>query len=138
MNHTEFMNWLVTYYFYYHLMFISRKELSLCNKSQFSNTYISTTKLCKPLIFQTLIVWYNRSHSLKYLRSYNIGLLRYWYLKIRVCGKDSIPFLLNWCAILFIFHYYLWWPSFVLFYPETKILCLWNKFILWVSVFFAT
>ena len=24
------------------------KELSLCNKSQFSNTYISTTKLCKP------------------------------------------------------------------------------------------
>jgi len=68
------------------------KELSLCNKPQFSNTYISTTKLCKPLIFQTLIVWYNRSNSLKYLRSYNIGLLRYWDLKIRVCGKDSIPF----------------------------------------------
>ena len=32
------------------------KELSLCNKSQFSYTYISTTKLCKLLIFQTLIV----------------------------------------------------------------------------------
>ena len=34
----------------------SAKELSLCNKSKFSNTYISTTKLCKPLIFQALIV----------------------------------------------------------------------------------
>ena len=32
------------------------KKLSLCNKSQFSNKYISTTKLCKPLAFQTLIV----------------------------------------------------------------------------------
>ena len=44
----------------------SIEELSLCKKSQFSNTYISTTKLWKPLIFQTLIVWYNRSHSLKH------------------------------------------------------------------------
>ena len=35
---------------------IYAKELSFCNKSQFSNTNISTTKLCKPLIFQTLIV----------------------------------------------------------------------------------
>ena len=52
---------------------IYRKELSLCNKSQFSNTYICTTKLCKPLIFQTLIVWYNRNHSLKYLRSTTLG-----------------------------------------------------------------
>ena len=29
-------------------IWIFTKELSLCNKSQFSNTYISTTKLCKP------------------------------------------------------------------------------------------
>ena len=54
------------------------KELSLCNKSQFSNTYISTSKLCKPLIFQLLIVWYNTSHSLKYLRSATI------------CSKDIV------------------------------------------------
>ena len=63
------------------------KGLSLCNKSQFSNTYIyiyiSTTKLCK-----TLILWYNRSPSLKYLKSTT---LRYKDLKIGVCGKDSIP-----------------------------------------------
>jgi len=32
-------------------------------------------KLCKPFIFQTLIVWYNRSHSLKYLRSTTLGCL---------------------------------------------------------------
>ena len=44
-----------------------------CNKSQFSNTYISTTLLCKPLIFQTSSVWYNRNHSLKYLRSTTFG-----------------------------------------------------------------
>ena len=49
------------------------KELSLWIKSQFSNTYISTTKLCKPLIFQILIVWSNRSHSLKYLRFTTMG-----------------------------------------------------------------
>ena len=47
----------------------SAKELSLCNKSKFSNTYIYTTKFCKPLIFQALIVLFNRSHSLKYLWS---------------------------------------------------------------------
>ena len=52
------------------------KELGLCNKSQFSNKYISTTKICKPLTFQTLIVWYNRSDSWKYLRCTTSWLLR--------------------------------------------------------------
>ena len=66
------------------------KKLSLCNKSQFSNTYISTTKLCKSLIFYTLIVWYNRKFEIS--KVYNIWLLRYRDLKIRVCCRDSIPF----------------------------------------------
>ena len=43
--------------------------MSLCHKFLFFNTYISTTKLCEPLIFQTRIVLYNRRHSLKYPRS---------------------------------------------------------------------
>ena len=32
------------------------KELSICHKSQFSNTYISTTKWCKPLYFNLYII----------------------------------------------------------------------------------
>ena len=34
----------------------NEKELSLCHKSQFSNTYIFKTRWSKPLIFQTLII----------------------------------------------------------------------------------
>ena len=49
------------------------KELSLCHKSQFSNTYISKTRWHKPLIFQTLIVWSISIYSLKYLGSTTLG-----------------------------------------------------------------
>ena len=33
-----------------------RKELNLCQKLKFSNSYIFSTKWLKPLIFQTLII----------------------------------------------------------------------------------
>ena len=49
------------------------KELSLCHKIQFSNPYIYGTWWCKLLIFQTKIVWCNKTHSLKYLRSTVLG-----------------------------------------------------------------
>ena len=42
------------------------KDLSLC-------LYIFTTGWCKPFIFQTLIFWSYRIHSLKYLRSTMLG-----------------------------------------------------------------
>ena len=45
------------------------KELSLCNKIKYLNLNIFRTRCCKPLIFQILIIWFNRIHSLKYLRS---------------------------------------------------------------------
>ena len=45
------------------------KKLSCCNKLQFSYPHISATELCKPLKFQTYIIWSNRNHSLKYQRS---------------------------------------------------------------------
>ena len=41
----------------------------LCHKLWFSNPYIFETQCCKPLIFQTYIIWSNRTHSLKYQRS---------------------------------------------------------------------
>ena len=50
-----------------------QKKLSLCHKSQISNTYISKTRWRKPFIFQTLIIWSFRIHSLKYLRSTTLG-----------------------------------------------------------------
>ena len=39
--------------------------------------YIFGTQCRKSLIFQTCIIWSNRIHSLKYLRSYDIGIQRY-------------------------------------------------------------
>ena len=50
-----------------------KKELSLCHKLKFSNPYIFTTGWRRPLIFQTYIIWSNRIHSLKYLRSTTLG-----------------------------------------------------------------
>ena len=49
------------------------KELSLCHKLKFSNPYIYGTWCCRLLIFQTKIIWCNRIHSLKFLRSTTLG-----------------------------------------------------------------
>ena len=49
------------------------KELSLLNKIKYLNLNIFRFWCCKPLIFQTQIIWSNRIHSLKYLRSATFG-----------------------------------------------------------------
>ena len=41
---------------------------SLRHKLWFSNPYIFETQCRKPLLFQTYIIWSNRTHSLKYQR----------------------------------------------------------------------
>ena len=48
------------------------KELSLCHKLGFSNPIVGT-QCRKPLIFQNYIIWSNRIHRLKYLRSTTLG-----------------------------------------------------------------
>ena len=66
------------------------KELSLCHKSQFSNTYISKNGVnlwyFKLWLFDPseFIVW-----NIKGLQHWVVELMR---LKIIVCGNDSIPF----------------------------------------------
>ena len=50
-----------------------QKELSLGHKLKYSNPYIFKTRCYKPLIFQTQVIWLNRFHSLKYLRSTTFG-----------------------------------------------------------------
>ena len=70
------------------VMFI--KELSLCLKLKFSYPYIFATWWCKPLIFQTYNIWSNIIQSLKYLRSTIFG-CKDIGIRIRLCGKDSIP-----------------------------------------------
>ena len=47
--------------------------MSLCNKIKYLTPNIFRTRCCKPLIFQTLITWFNRIHSWKYLRSTTFG-----------------------------------------------------------------
>jgi len=49
--------------------FPNPKELSLCHKLWIYNPYIFGTQCHKSLIFQTYIIWSNRIHTLKYLRS---------------------------------------------------------------------
>ena len=62
--------------------------LYLGSESLPQNPYIFATWWCKSYIFKTLIIWFSRIHSLKYLRSTKLCC-------IRVCGKDSIPFTPN-------------------------------------------
>ena len=49
------------------------KELSLWNKIKYLNLNIFRIRCCKPLMFQTHIIWSNRIHSLKYLRTASFG-----------------------------------------------------------------
>ena len=46
-------------------IYFLRKELSPCHKFGFFNPYIFWTLCRKPLIFQTYMIWSNKSHSLK-------------------------------------------------------------------------
>jgi len=52
---------------------LTSKEWSLWNKIKHLNHNIFRTRCCKPLIFQTQIIWPNRIHNLKYLRSAKFG-----------------------------------------------------------------
>ena len=49
------------------------KKQSICQEIKFSNPYIFPTWWCKPLLFQTKIIWSNRKLSLKCLRSIALG-----------------------------------------------------------------
>ena len=56
----------------------THKGIESLPQNQFSNPYIFGTWWCKPLIFQTLIIWYNIIHCLKYLRSTILGCKDIW------------------------------------------------------------
>ena len=61
------------------------KGTEFLQQTQFFYLCIFATWWCKPLIFQTYIIWNNIIHSLKYLRSMILG-CKTWF-----CDKDSIP-----------------------------------------------
>ena len=64
----------LSYYFNNQFQFKRKgKEMSFCNKLKFSNSYIFANWWCKPLIFQTYIIWSNHIHSLKYTMSTTFG-----------------------------------------------------------------
>ena len=75
-------------------------KLSFCHKLWFYICHIFSTWWCKPLIFQTIIIWSKMSHSLKYLRSPTIKCKDIWIRKYRVCDKNSIL-----CRMLFSWRY---------------------------------
>ena len=71
-----FLPWVTANLKYFLLFWAPPKELSLCHKLKVSNPYILGTWLCKLFISQTLTIWSNRNHSLKYLRSTALVLIR--------------------------------------------------------------
>ena len=77
---------------YQHIIFswIKSKELSLCHKLRFSNTYIFATQFRRPQICQTMNFVRSNSLSLKYQGFSTIRLQRYMDQKILIGGKNSI------------------------------------------------
>ena len=57
-----------------------------------SNPFISATQWCKPLIFQTTTIWYNRIHSLKYIRSTTSGRKDFGVIKSEFAAKTQFLF----------------------------------------------
>ena len=67
------------------------KELSLCHKLLFYNSYIVAIWWWKPLIFHTCVILWNRIYSLKYLRSMTLGSKEMGFRKAEFVAKT--PFL---------------------------------------------
>ena len=49
------------------------KGIEFLEQNKYLNPNVCRTSCCKPLIFQTQIIWSDRIHSLKYQRSTTIG-----------------------------------------------------------------
>ena len=81
------------------------KELSLCNKIKYLNPNIFRTRCCKPLIFQNLIIWFNRIHSLKYLRSTKFG------SKDIVIRKSEFVTKTQFLSLIFFAAFHAWKPK---------------------------
>ena len=60
---------LKTYVYQYYERYCRFSRLKGCHKLWIYNPFIFETQCRKSLIFQTYIIWSNRIHSLKYLRS---------------------------------------------------------------------
>ena len=65
------------------------KELSLCHKIRIYNLYIFGTQCRKSLIFQTYIIWSNKIHSLKYLRSMTLESKEIGFRKAEFMAKTQ-------------------------------------------------
>ena len=71
-------------------MWYMTKELSLCHKLKYSNPYIYWTWCCRLLIFQTKIIWCNKVHILKYLRSTTMGCRDIGIIKLEFVSKTQL------------------------------------------------
>jgi len=83
-----------------YLIFMARKiskELSLCHKLKYSNPFIYWTWCCRLLIFQTKIIWCNKIHSLKYLRSTTLGCRDIGIIKLEFVSKTQLLYRLHIC-----------------------------------------
>ena len=85
-----YVNYKKNYYCYTSYMCNdATKELSLCHKLWFYNSYIFGIQCYKSLIFQTYIIWSNRIHSLKYLRSTTLGYKDIGFRKAEFVAKTQ-------------------------------------------------
>ena len=85
------------------------KEMSFCHKLKFSNpySYIYETWWCKALIFQTLIIWSYRIHSLKYKRSMTLGCKDTRIRKSWFVARIQFFFLLNNITFFSLFSFFI-------------------------------
>ena len=76
--------------------------MSLCNKIKYLNHNIFRTRCCKPLIFLTLIIWFNRIHSLNYLRSTTFGSKDIVIRKSGFVAETQFLYLFTWSKHRFV------------------------------------
>ena len=74
-------------------------KFSLGHKLKFSHPYIFATWWCKPLIFQTSIIWSTKIQTLKFLRSTTLGCRDIGIRKNFVLNYPRICTLVIWALI---------------------------------------
>ena len=103
------------------------EELSFCHKLWIYNPYFFGTQCRTSLIFQTYIIWSNRIHILKYLRSTTLESKDTRARKVKFVAKTQVPWKML-AAIFLIWKQLplrcMWGPTKKLFSREKKQLSL--------------
>ena len=85
--------YLVTDFFSKGIESVEQNQIFKGSVREHLNHKIFRTRCCKPLIFQTQITWFNRIHSLKYLRYATFGFKDIVIRKLEFVAKTQFLYL---------------------------------------------